>query len=498
MDHSQLNPQYHRALRVSCLYGTILESNGTELQGFLTSFQNLKIASKSFVEIHTNLSNNRIPFLNNIHRSFNIILGDRIHLPPSLQIRPISVTLFNLWPRHYSTPTGSRGIDLSLVQALAKNLKFSFKFLPVALSINPKTLPNGTTVGIIPDVQNGVADIAICQLALTHNRYQMVDYAPILSEHDVALVGPVAKPKSAYEALILPFDHWIWVCLGISLVGSFLILASFKIYLNPDKSVSTNIYESFCLAIVPLIQESIPFHHFQVNGFGSMYCFLFLWMAMGLLLALAYKSTLLATMTMVNFNGVIDTPEEVLKTNLPVYVLSQSLMETALLESPRQIYRDIYDNNITPFGTALPLGMTPPDMTDNVDKGKAFMVSTRTTMMRQTKYVTFPESIFIGPTSWVGQKGSRFLDMISDPIMRLQSSGIVDKWFQDELHIVLRGRDNERIQARHQPINMSHMTPPFLLLVVTLIICIFLFLAETFCRRLKTWVNKSHLHRMKD
>lgn len=306
-----------------------------------------------------------------------------------------------------------------------------------------------------------------------------MDYAPVLSEHDVALVGPVAKPKSAYEALILPFDYTTWLCLGISLTGSFAILASFKTYLSSDESVATNMYEAFSLAIAPLIQESIPSAHFRVKGFTSMYCFLFLWTGMGLLVALAYKSTLLATMTKVNFNGVIDTPEEVLKSGLPVYVLSKSLTEMALLESPRQVYREIYDNNITPFGTAFPLGMSPPDMIKNVDQGKGFMVSTRTTIIRETKYFTFPESIYVGATSWVGQKGSRFLTMISEPILRLQAGGVMDKFFQDELHIVMENKNDESKVASHEPINLGHMTPPFLLLVVILTLCFFICLGET-------------------
>lgn len=318
----------------------------------------------------------------------------------------------------------------------------------------------------------------MCQLTLTNDRHQILDYAPVLSEHDIVLVGPKAKPKSPSEALILPFDPWTWVCLCVSLVASFIILTVFKVHWNDGKRTLDKAYEAFCLTITPFIQESISPTTYRVNGFMSMHCFLILWMGMGMLLTLAYKSTLLATMTMINFNGAIDTPQEVLRSHLPVYVLSQSLMETALVTSPLKIYRDIYDQNVTPFGTSFPLSSIPPDLDDDVDNNRAFVVSTRTNTISETKRFAFKDSIYIGATSWLSQKGSRVLVQLSDPIMRLQAGGMTNKWFQEELQDALEHQESEKNRPSHNPINMGHMAPPFILLGCSLMICLVVFLVE--------------------
>ncbi|TRY80634.1 hypothetical protein TCAL_14460 [Tigriopus californicus] len=478
MDHSLFSPRGLQALGVPCIKGTVFESRPVELNGFLQAFQALRISSKPRVEVRTELDKDRIKLLDDIHRSFDMVFEGQTFPPPSIGSRILYVTTFNIWPNHFYNPTGLAGTDVTLFNLLATKFQFSYRLLPPALSVNGRILENGTLVGILPDVRSGVADLAMCQLTLTNERYQVLDFAPVLSEHDIVLVGPKAKPKSAYEALTLPFDHWTWLGLCISLLGCFIMLALFKVNLSPDKGILDNTYEAFCLAIAPLLQESISHTIYRSNGFMSIYCFLFLWTGMGLLMTLAYKSTLLATMTMVVFNGVIDTPEEVRSSQLPVYVLSQSLMETALISSPRKIYQDIYDQNVTPFGTAFPLSSTPPDMNDKIDDNRAFLISTRTNTIRNANHFAFKDSIYVGSTSWLGPKGSRFLAQISDPLMRLQAGGMTNKWFQDELQSVLNIQGSMRNQPIHEPINLGHMAPPLILLICNLVICFAVFLGE--------------------
>ncbi|TRY81125.1 hypothetical protein TCAL_14457 [Tigriopus californicus] len=465
MDHNLFSPRSLQALGVPCIHGTVFESRPVELNGFLQAFQALRISSKPRVEVRTELDKDRIKLLDDIHRSFDLVVNGQTFPPPSIGSRFLHVTTFNNWPNHFYTSSGLTGTDVTLFNVLSKNLQFSYMLLPPALSVNGR-------------VQSGVADLALCQLTLTNERYHMADFAPVLSEHDLALVGPKAKPKSEYEALILPFDHWTWFGLCTSLLGSFIMLAFFKVNLSPGKGILDDTYEAFCLALAPLLQASLSHNIYRSNGFMSIYCFLFLWTGMGLLLTLAYKSTLLATMTMVVFNGVIDTPEEVRSSQLPVYVLSQSLMETALISSPRKIYQDIYDQNVTPFGTAFPLSSTPPDMNDKIDDNRAFLISTRTNTMREANRFAFKDSIYIGATSWLGPKGSRIVAQISDPLMRLQAGGLTNKWFKDELQNALNSHGSMSNQPTNEPIHLGHVTPPFILLGCSLVICFAVFLGE--------------------
>lgn len=143
---------HDKALHVPCVYGTIFEPSPVELNKFLLAFQSLWIASKPRLEVYTDVSEAQISLLTNIHRSFDIVLKGKLYPTLSLKFRTLSVTTFDIWPHHYYTPMGLLGTDVSLFNVLSRKLEFSFNLLPRALSVNGRVLPNGTLVGILPDV----------------------------------------------------------------------------------------------------------------------------------------------------------------------------------------------------------------------------------------------------------------------------------------------------------------------------------------------------------
>ncbi|TRY73346.1 hypothetical protein TCAL_15732, partial [Tigriopus californicus] len=475
-DHDNLDNKDIKALQVSCLQGEHFASEATDVNQFLTNFQKLRIFAKPFVNLHANLSGQRVESINDMQRTFDLVTPnseeEEVHEPPKVGSRQLIFNFFEFWPSLFLDDDGIlRGVDLHVVETLAQKFRFTYKFLPPGFSIDARELPNGTIVGVRPDVETGVSDLATAQFTISHERFKTVDYAPTMSEHDITLTGAKAKPRQPYEALVLPFDLHIWIGLSVTLLVSFLMLTFFKIFIDDSKSVWSNMYNAWSLAVSPLLQESLPVGRFQSHHYLSLHVFMYLWLGFCLILTLAYKSNLLATMTMDVMEDVIDSPEEVLESGLPVYVVSNSMIEISLVGSPLEVFRDIYKYNVVPYGTAFPISKLPPEMDPLVDSGKAFFASTRATSVPELNRFAFKQSIYVGASSWVGPKGSRIVRLFSDPILRIQGGGFLNKWYQDELGIILKNEAAVRKQARHEKIDMAHMLPLFILTSISLSLC---------------------------
>lgn len=153
MDQNQFNPRDIKALHVSCIYGTVFESRQIELNKFLQDFQSLRIPSKQHLALHTELAKEAIAIFENIHRSFDIVFKGQIHRPLPIRSRSLTIISFDFWPNHYYGSSGLIGTDPKLLDILAQKLHFSYRLLPPPLSVNGRTLPNGTLVGVLPDVR---------------------------------------------------------------------------------------------------------------------------------------------------------------------------------------------------------------------------------------------------------------------------------------------------------------------------------------------------------
>lgn len=57
-----------------------------------------------------------------------------------------------MWPYLSVKPEGNSGADARLMETLAQKYGFYFALLPPTRSIDGKTLKNGSTIGLIPDV----------------------------------------------------------------------------------------------------------------------------------------------------------------------------------------------------------------------------------------------------------------------------------------------------------------------------------------------------------
>ena len=66
---------------------------------------------------------------------------------------------------------------------------------------------------------NGTIDLGIVQITQTHDRYQLVDFAPPISIYEFCYTGIYPKEVSSFDTLFIPYDIQTWILLTISIIS---------------------------------------------------------------------------------------------------------------------------------------------------------------------------------------------------------------------------------------------------------------------------------------
>lgn len=334
-------------------------------------------------------------------------------------------------------------------------------------------------------VEEYTADIGSAALSMSYNRNLRIDFGPRLSEHEIGLAATKPKPKESYKALLISFDFYVWMGLGITILLVFSAILAFKTLINPEKQ-SDQLYQSWSLAIALFFNEALPIIMFKTHGYFSLRGFLGLWMVLGLVFAMAYKSNLLANMMADELAEAIDSPEKVVASGLPVFMTIRSMSETAIVSSPLKVYQDLYQINILAQGSAYPLGQYPDNAEKLIHAGHAFKITTRSATETEPGLFYISQSLYVGPTSWIFPKGSRIQRELVGTIVRIQSAGLYNHWLDEEWYNRLPNRKkiaHLRSKARHAKINVSNILPSFIGLGIGLALSLMSLGCELFQRK---------------
>lgn len=115
------------------------------------------------------------------------------------------------------------GRDIYLMDELAHSLNFKVNY--IVLGDKGFLLDNGTSGGIFKLLQNGSADMTICDMWITRNRATYFDATTQYISDDIIFVIPVRAELSSVEKLIYPLDRETWILLIICFaIGFFVIL----------------------------------------------------------------------------------------------------------------------------------------------------------------------------------------------------------------------------------------------------------------------------------
>nr|XP_057921672.1 glutamate receptor ionotropic, delta-1 isoform X1 [Doryrhamphus excisus] len=123
-------------------------------------------------------------------------------------------------------PKRYKGFSIDVLDALAKLLGFKYEIYQVTDSKYGSQLPNGSWNGMIGDLINKRADLAVSAITITPERENVVDFSKRYLDYSVGILLRKPEEKINIFSLFVPFDLAVWACIAaaIPVVGVLIFL----------------------------------------------------------------------------------------------------------------------------------------------------------------------------------------------------------------------------------------------------------------------------------
>ncbi|XP_059079176.1 uncharacterized protein LOC131877506 [Tigriopus californicus] len=494
VDLNHLSDRYSDSLvqewRRQCLVAIVMmNQTETEMNQILFFMLRVRVNSKSLI-LPRNSQAQLKRAIESLHRSFEIFLADTdgtlIRFPilgmKGARGQNLHVGHLVVWPYLFIKEDGQlAGTDVELTNIISEHFVFSYKITRFSRILR-KTLENGTEIGIFPNMDRFVYDFGIGQLTITLDRSENVDFGINAYNREIGFAGSVPKRLNVFNTIILPFDAYTWFALLLSAISIFSLLLTFERITGWCKH-SDPTFKALSLTIGPLLNESQPSRMLDQSRYKSKLFVIGLWLFLGYFMSMAYESNLLATLTFVTYERPIDTPEEVIKSDLTVYALSRTALAESLKFSPNPIYRSIFKNQVVAKNGLRFFGQPIEARNKAVEEGRGFLVSTKIDAQSNPKFRFFSEAYFIGSSSWFYTRGSQVKDDINLAFQRLIEGGILqhlERSFVAERRFSNEMLQTDKEESGYEPITLDHYLPVVLVGGSGMILGVICFILELF------------------
>ena len=182
------------------------------------------------------------------------------------------------------------------------------------------------------------------QFAINWKRMQEVDFLTPMFYKYIQVIHTFPKRVDSYFTIFLPFKGRVWLVLGIMFIMATLIICViFRIKFGFKRDI---LHHSISSAASPIINE--PVAHFWG---GNAKFFFFIYFPMCLIINWAYKTNLLASLVIIEYEPEVNTAADVLNSGLPVYVQERTYVEDFLRQTSdeklKKIWMQSLENNRT-------------------------------------------------------------------------------------------------------------------------------------------------------
>ncbi|TRY73924.1 hypothetical protein TCAL_14625 [Tigriopus californicus] len=400
-------------------------------------FKRLKIRQKS-LEIRVN--DEFTPVEPDLHRGFpvkvlgpngikyDLVLNSSIHLLD----KDLRVTWLRIFPYVYKSPDLKvMGCDLQALKEMSKKHGFRFNLTQARYADVP-SVTNSTEVGIIDGLRQGKFEVSISPLSYSPSRFENADFGDQIHSHVMGFIGTHPKPIDVFDTLFRPFEANVWACLLVVVI----------IYLGTLMLFPLKKYESWMMTFGPLMAESLPRTTLKLSLPWNIRNLMCLWLVGSFVIGMAYKSNLLANLSIISYQKQIQTPEEIYQSRYPVFTVKRTILESILRDSSVDLYRNIYNQNVK--GHLLDGSFRSPEKDTLVPEGKAFEFHTwlQTFSMPDRSFLGQPVTQNAG--AWNFPLNSYLTALLSRDLTKLKESGILDKWLNDILDGESKAGQNHR------------------------------------------------------
>ena len=113
-----------------------------------------------------------------------------------------------------------QGLSIMLLERLARDLNFNYQLYITKDSKYGSPIYKGpdneTWDGLVEDLQNGAAHMAVAAFSITKARSQAIDFTDPYFFSGFAILVAERKRETPIYAFMEPFDGWVWISIVIS------------------------------------------------------------------------------------------------------------------------------------------------------------------------------------------------------------------------------------------------------------------------------------------
>lgn len=343
-----------------------------------------------------------------------------------------------------------------IIRLLSENFQFSFDLIPN--DVIGKSTTDGNWTGCIGSVQQKEADIAICSIAVTEERSEVVAFThPYMYTPITFLTDKLTNMPNKF-AIFYTFSWHIWLAfvLCFSLM-SFLIYKFFRRKPN---------YSIVLLNMLGIAVEQ----SFQLKPrISSARLIMMSWIIGVMFLTYSYKAVLLASFSFPTLSGVRDI--------IDLSKASQNPTFQCLTSKRSYIYKSLVESEselIKPISKCLK--RTPEFNGDvtvllNSSFKKAAIYGKFTLTMLKRKFFISDDTFFTAMAAVAVNRKFRCFNALNDAILRIYEAGFSQKYQSyEEFLVEMKAKSSNYINPPNRILRMDDLFGAFIILLAGLLL----------------------------
>ncbi|RLW03968.1 hypothetical protein DV515_00006141 [Chloebia gouldiae] len=160
-------------------------------------------------------------------------------------------------------PKRYKGFSIDVLDALAKNLGFKYEIYQAPDGKYGHQLQNSSWNGMIGELINKRADLAISAITITPERESVVDFSKRYMDYSVGILIKKPEEKINIFSLFAPFDFAVWACIAaaIPIVGVLIFVLNRMQAVRaqgaaqPGPSVSSTLHSAIWVVYGAFVQQ---------------------------------------------------------------------------------------------------------------------------------------------------------------------------------------------------------------------------------------------------
>ncbi|XP_061083986.1 glutamate receptor ionotropic, delta-1 isoform X2 [Conger conger] len=368
-------------------------------------------------------------------------------------------------------PKRYKGFSIDVLDALAKVLGFKYEIYQVPDNKYGTQLPNGSWNGMIGELINKRADLAVSAITITPERESVVDFSKRYMDYSVGILLHKPEEKINIFSLFAPFDLAVWACIAaaIPVVGVMIFVLKRMQALrgqNPPgphqhaSSISTSLHSAIWIVYGAFMQQGGD----SVVSSMALRIVMGSWWLFTLIVCSSYTANLAAYLTVSRMDSAVRTFQDLSKQidlgygtvrDSPVYEYFRAKGTNALEQDSTfaELWRTIGKNNGHEYSVS-----SPSEGIRRAKKGPYAFLWDRAVV--EYAALTDDDCTFAVTGNSMSSKGygmalqhgSPYRDLFSQKILELQDKGDLDvlkqKWWPRTGRCHLDGQTSTQPEGR--------------------------------------------------